>query len=131
MKMQGRISKDVLKTAGAILLIGVIVVATFLYGNAQRQEQARRDQVAKQQQEQRETADKPAEQPQPAAPQQPAANQPAQPGTGAVGGGSLPETTPKTGGELAYLLPAVAVVGMYRFNRTSRQRLRRAACQSR
>ncbi|HSH31742.1 MAG TPA: hypothetical protein VK963_03710, partial [Candidatus Saccharimonadales bacterium] len=95
--MRGRVSKDVLKTAGAILLIGIIVVATFLYGNAQRQEQVRRDQEAQQQQEQRETEEKTAGQPQPAAPgQSPAAPPPSQPGTGAVGGGTLPDATPKT-----------------------------------
>lgn len=47
-----RLTKEVLKTIGAIALISVIVVGTFLYGNKQRQEQVRRDQEIRQQQQQ-------------------------------------------------------------------------------
>lgn len=43
------INKDVLKTVGGLLLIGVVVVATFLYGNQQRQEQMRQEQGVEQQ----------------------------------------------------------------------------------
>jgi LPXTG-motif cell wall-anchored protein len=43
--------RDTLKTLAGLLIIGVIVVATFMYGNAQRQAQIKRDQAAKKQQE--------------------------------------------------------------------------------
>jgi regulatory protein YycH of two-component signal transduction system YycFG len=39
--------RDTLKTIIALVVIGLIVVVTFLYGNSQRQAQLRRDQAAK------------------------------------------------------------------------------------
>jgi cytoskeletal protein RodZ len=43
--------RDTLKTFAGLLIIGVIVVATFLYGNAQRQSQLKHDQDVKKQQQ--------------------------------------------------------------------------------
>lgn len=43
-------SRDTVKTLAGLLVIGVIVVATFLYGNAQRQSQLKHDQTVKNQQ---------------------------------------------------------------------------------
>lgn len=42
-------NRESLKTLGGILVIGIIVVATFLYGNQQRQEQLRKDQAQQEQ----------------------------------------------------------------------------------
>lgn len=42
--------RDTLKTLAGLIVIGGIVVATFLYGNSQRQQQQARDQEAKKQQ---------------------------------------------------------------------------------
>ena len=42
--------RDTLKTIAGLVIIGLIVVVTFLYGNAQRQSQQRHDQAAKTQQ---------------------------------------------------------------------------------
>ena len=45
-------NRDILKTIFGIFVIGLIVVATFLYGNKQRQDQLRKDNEAKQAQTQ-------------------------------------------------------------------------------
>jgi high-affinity Fe2+/Pb2+ permease len=43
--------RDTVKTLAGLVIIGVIVVATFMYGNAQRQAQLKHDQQVKQQQQ--------------------------------------------------------------------------------
>jgi LPXTG-motif cell wall-anchored protein len=43
-------NRDTVKTLAGLLVIGMIVVATFLYGNAQRQSQLKHDQNVKNQQ---------------------------------------------------------------------------------
>lgn len=43
-------NRDTVKTLAGLVIIGVIVVATFLYGNAQRQNQLKHDANVKQQQ---------------------------------------------------------------------------------
>jgi cytoskeletal protein RodZ len=48
--MERTMKRDTLKTLAGLVVIAVIVVATFLYGNAQRQAQLRRDQDLKKQQ---------------------------------------------------------------------------------
>jgi LPXTG-motif cell wall-anchored protein len=50
--------RDTLKTLAGLLIIGVIVVATFMYGNAQRQAQIKRDEAAKKQQQAKANNDK-------------------------------------------------------------------------
>lgn len=98
------LNRDFLKTLGGILIIGAIVVATFLYGNQQRQEQIRKDEQAKQQAEQQVKATAKAKKP------------------SATGGGNLPSTTPQTGGEeLVFAIPALAV-GIYGYQSARRRR---------
>ncbi len=43
-------TRDTVKTLAGLVLIGIIVLATFVYGNSQRQAQLRHDQDVKQQQ---------------------------------------------------------------------------------
>ena len=111
-------NRDLLKTIGGILIIAAIVVATFLYGNQQRQEQVRRDQALQEQQNQAEEAGQPTESSEPAT----AHNTP-----GAVGGGSLPRTTPETGSEVGYLMAGAALVWLGARERASRRALRQTA----
>jgi hypothetical protein len=112
-------NRDLLKTIGGILIIAAIVVATFLYGNQQRQEQVRRDQALQEQQSQ-------AEQEQPAgeAQQPPTANSTQPDG---VGGGSLPRTTPEAGSEVGYIVATATLLWVGTRQRASRRNLRRAA----
>lgn len=117
-------NRDLLKTAGGIIIIGAIIVATFLYGNQQRQEQVRRDQEVEQQQDQANEGevDVVAEGDQDAATGQPDSLS----APGGVGGGQLPATTPQAGGEVAYLLPLGALGALGLALRRSRQQLRAA-----
>ena len=107
-------NKDLLKTIGGILIIAAIVVATFLYGNQQRQEQVRRDQAVQEQQTAQEGDEGEAEvgAPAPVKPQSPA-TQP------------QPATTPETGGALDYLLPLGVLSGLLSWQLASRRRLHR------
>lgn len=109
------------KTVGAIVVIGIIVVATFLYGNQQRQLQVRRDQDVRRQQEQKAAENKPA-----VTSVDPATKSVAPTPVPGVGGGMIPSTTPATGGELGYLLPATLILGLVQAYRQSRTSLRRA-----
>lgn len=107
-------SKETLKTIGGVVLIAVIVVATFLYGNKQRQEQLRKPNGTATQ-----TTDT------------------SKPGTGLVNPSgqattvpasdaqpqTAPTTTPETGGELAFALPLAVLVGLYQYNRHSQRAL--------
>src|SRR5665213_3409768 len=49
----GDMNRDVLTTVGGLILVGVVVVATFLYGNQQRQAQLRQQQTTQKQQQQK------------------------------------------------------------------------------
>lgn len=97
------LNRDFLKTLGGILIIGAIVVATFLIGNQQRQDQIRSEQAAKEKSEKNTTKT--------------AANTKTQTNkqTGGKGGGSIPQT----GGELWMLaIPALgAGVAQYKIAR--------------
>lgn len=95
-------SKETLKTIGGVVLIAVIVVATFLYGNKQRQEQLRQQQAQQNTQSQQQVK----------SPGAGSVNTPA-PTTATPPSG----TTPQTGGEMAYLLPLAALIGLYQLNR--------------
>lgn len=118
-----KLGSDLVKTVGAILIIAIIVVATFLYGNHQRQEQVRKDQAAKQEQQRK--ADEQAKQVVPAAPQ---------PSGNTVGASATPVQTsapangktPSTGGELGYLIPATALFVAFQANRRSKRSLHQA-----
>lgn len=125
--------KDVLTTIGGLVLVGLVVVATFLYGSQQRQNQAKHDEQLKQQQQtaqqstdEHHDADKP---------QQPAVNKPQadqsnlQGGKPATAPAPVPAgstQTPKTGGEVLFIIPAAAMVAMYRRQRRSQRELRQA-----
>lgn len=114
---------DIAKTAGAVLIIGGIVVATFLYGNRQRQEQLRKDQQTKEQQDQ--ATQQATQQPAPVAPVTPSETpQAALPGN--VGGGQVPvagSSLPETGAGLLYAVGATATVLAYGAERRSRKAL--------
>lgn len=115
-------SRDLLKTIGGLALIAAIVVATFLYGNKQRQEQVRRDQEIKQQQQ---TAkEKTLAQDKATKPDGPSqVTAPGATGTSSVGGGvNQPTTTPQTGPEL-YLLPLGAIAGLHAARRYTKKQL--------
>lgn len=127
--------REFLKTIGAIVIIGLIVVATFLYGNKQRQEQLRRDQQATQQNSDNtkvtvdnssnNTVVKPENANQPAPAPAPAAS------NTNVGGGSIsPSQTPQTGGEVYFLIPVALITGLYHINKSSKKNLRAAAIRA-
>jgi hypothetical protein len=121
-------SKDLIKTIGAVVLIGIIVVATFLYGNQQRQTQLRRDQQAKQEHERKAeestnqsatqgtTGTAPVQTPSQSTNSGLQSPQPAPTGsttvTANVGGGTLPKTTPNTGGEASAPIGLVVLSGL-------------------
>jgi hypothetical protein len=141
MANEKRGGSEVLKTIAAILVIGGIVVATFLYGNRQRQEQVRRDRDIRQQQEEQaarengqqvavnntpdNTEVKPEGQTSPAAPAPAATPAPAA-GVGGATSPAAPTTTPETGPEEYFLLPLAALVLLWQANRSSKRNLRRA-----
>ena len=83
--------RDTLKTIIGLVIIGLIVVVTFLYGNAQRQSQNRRDQAAKQAQQQKQAA-----QAKKSTPASQAAQPQAQPKAAPAATPATPATTPKT-----------------------------------
>lgn len=116
--------KDVLTTIGGLVLVGLVVVATFLYGSQQRQNQARQDQDLKKQQQE---SNRGGQQNNSPGSQQSAANPPQAGGQNAQSGQPQPAQTPKTGGEVLVLIPAAVMVIMYRAQRRSRQAVRRAA----
>jgi len=98
--------RDTLKTIVGLVIIGLIVVVTFLYGNAQRQAQLRHDQDVKRQQQQSEakTTAQPSvstAQPKTAAP----ATNPAKPPTAAATPPSATATTPTTGATNSTKIP--------------------------
>ncbi len=126
-------NRESLKTLGAVALIGIIVVATFLYGNQQRQKQLRHDQQVAL------NSPKPSENraaigvasPTPTKTPVKSAATPTPTTSGVsvsanVGGGSLPNSTPSTGGEVNYLLPIALIVGLYQVWVRSRKDLRQA-----
>lgn len=124
--MKGKFG-DIIKTVGSVLIIGGIIVATFLYGNRQRVEQARRDADIKKQQEEKAKQEQATQQPQvsvqnPAPNPQVAVNPPASNIGQQVGGGQIPAT----GGELAVALPAFALLELGRRARQSKRSLKQA-----
>jgi hypothetical protein len=131
--MKGKFG-DIIKTVGSVLIIGGIIVATFLYGNRQRVEQARRDAEIRRQQEEKAAQEQATQQPQvsvqnPTPSQQVTVNNPpAAPAPNSVGqqvgvgGGQIPAT----GGELALALPAVTILELGRRVRRSKRALRQA-----
>jgi hypothetical protein len=124
---------EILKTIGAVLVIGGIVVATFLYGNRQRQEQVRRDREIRQQQEEqaaRENNPQVAVNNTPDNTQVTPENQSAAPtnnaGVSPSTGAPLPATTPETGPEAWLVVPAGMIAGLWQVHRASKKSVRRA-----
>lgn len=112
-----KLNQDLLKTVGGLLLIGVIVVATFLYGNRQRQAQIRDDQTATEQSEQAPQTDEntPVEEEAPA---------PAAPAPTAPAAEPAPTRTPETGA--SDLIPLALLTAAYWAHRRSRRQLQAA-----
>jgi predicted lipid-binding transport protein (Tim44 family) len=102
--------RDTLKTIAGLIIIGLIVVVTFLYGNAQRQSQNRKDQAAKQAQQQKASTQAAQPQAQPKVAAAPAT--PAAPATTSV---------PDTGaGETALIPVTLLVLGLIYLRRSRR-----------
>lgn len=121
-------NRDLIKTIAGILLVGLIVVATYLYGNHQSQLQQQKDQASRQSQQQvaqNTTPAKPTPTPAKPAPAPVAAPQP-QPTSMPQTGASTP--LPQTGG-LSSVMPALALVGGVELYRRSRRSLQRAALE--
>lgn len=132
-------NREVLTTVGGLLVVGIVVVATFLYGNHQRQNQMHASQTSQHQPQ----AAKPTPSPTPAATtpgtgstpaQQPAAQKPSSSNQTTLQGGKssgsspaakpapMPAATPATGSSplpaaIATLL--VVMAGAYRKSRRS------------
>jgi hypothetical protein len=123
-------NRDLLRTVGGILVIGLIVVGTFLYGNQQRQDQIRKEQDLKKQQEEQTKAAEPASNPvaTTSGEQTTGSNlnqqQQTTPNQAGVGGGNLPTSTPQTGGSTGYLVAGAAIVGLVEYQRQTRRALK-------
>ncbi|HSX48487.1 MAG TPA: hypothetical protein VLF41_03245 [Candidatus Nanoarchaeia archaeon] len=129
--------RDFLKTIGAIVIIGLIVVATFLYGNKQRQEQLRRDQQATQQSADNtkvtvdNTTNNTVVKPENSSPTNPAPAASPSTTNKNVGGGTIsPSQTPDTGGEVYFLIPVALITGLYQVHKHSKKNLRAAAIRA-
>ena len=135
-----RINSDFLKTAGAVLLIGAIVVATFLYGNSQRQQQVKRDQAAKKgiavnqgttstTTPRGSSTPAPTKSPTVATGENKSAGQSQGVGGGGLptsGGTTAPNTMPDTGSESAYLVPVGVILTLVYLNRAGKRNLHQA-----
>ncbi len=121
--------RDTLKTIAGLIIIGLIVVVTFLYGNAQRQDQNRRDQAAKQAQQQKANAQankstpssqaaQPQAQPKVAA-STPPATTPTPTATSVPDTGGTNSTMPDTGaGETALIPVSLILLGLFYLRRS-------------
>jgi hypothetical protein len=142
-------NRDALTTIGGLVLVGIVVVATFLYGNQQRQAQLRHNQTAQRQAQQ-------SAKPQPAAKtpasassspvassQQPAVQKPSSSNQSTLQGGSTAPTPaatndgsaqteiPKTGSSgILYIIGATLMVLLYRTHRQSRLAVVRASLKA-
>ena len=116
-------TRDIIKTGGAIVVIGGLILATFLYGNKQRHDQQKTNQAnqqVKQQQDQQATQSPPPAQQQPTP--SPAASVPSQ-----------PAATPQTGSGLDGLVAlgsSSVLIWLFRAQRRSKRQLRQAALQA-
>ena len=131
--------RDTIKTIAGLIIIGAIVVATFLYGNSQRKAQLAHDQDVKKQQEAKAQAQAKAVTPTPTPVKASAPSTSAAPGAVAGAATAGPATTPTTGGSgLPQAGPETAgMVGMGSISvmllavRRSRQALLKAARDNR
>jgi cytoskeletal protein RodZ len=115
-------NRDILKTAGGIVLIGVIIVATFLYGNRQRQVQLQQKNQATKQQQQQQTSNQTKQ------PPKVAQNNSTAPGNSESGAPattqSAPTSTPATGSSTWVVLPLGLIVALYQIRKTTKRSLR-------
>ncbi|HUC19966.1 MAG TPA: hypothetical protein VMR98_00530 [Candidatus Polarisedimenticolaceae bacterium] len=124
-------NRNVLTTIGGLILVGVVVVGTFLYGDQQRQKQLKSDQAAaKQEQTVQPAAAATAPTPSPAASTD--KNKPksavkpptpsAQPAAGATAAAPPPiAETPKTGSGLVNVLAVSVIAIVFAVYRRSRK----------
>ena len=120
--------RDLVKSIAGVIVVGLVVVATFLYGNHQSQLQQQKDQEAKQSQQSASSSTTPAQTPAPApAPAKTPAPAPQPVATSQTGSnGNLPQT----GGLEDGLVPALAIVGVAWLYVRSRRDLRLATLTS-
>jgi hypothetical protein len=147
-------NRDVLTTVGGLVLVGVVVVATFLYGNEQRQAQLRHDQTAQRQAQQQQSKNQSAAKTPStstnnggatASSQQPAVQSPGSSNQTALQGGSssstasspvpsagpAPSETPRTGSSsILYVIGATLMLVFYRVHRRSRLAVVHAALKT-
>lgn len=106
--------KDLVKTVAGLIVVGLVVVATFLYGNHQNQQQMQHDLVLEQQQQhlaavkRAATATKPAAAPAAATPQ------------------PKPTAIPQTGSGLWSIVTATLLIVTLRWYKMSRRTLQSA-----
>lgn len=108
--------RDSVKTAAGLAIIVLIVVATFLYGNAQRQSQLRHDQQVKAQQQaaaERAARQNATSQPKPAPSTAPSANGSQQPAPSAA----IPDTGASQDALIPVALIGTLLIGLYRSRR--------------
>jgi lysozyme family protein len=122
-----KFTRDTLRTILALLLVIIIVVATFAYGNAQRnKQQAKNDTKVTETQDSSPTNEKSATVATPNPPDPNIPDQSTVPSTTPATGGTaqqVPTSIPAAGGELSYGLPlAFVAIAVYAYVR-SRQRL--------
>jgi len=125
------VRQDMLKTIAGIVVVGLVVVATYLYGNHQSQVAQQKQQALEQSQQPVKPVAKPAPKPvpAPAAPAKPASTPTASATTPAASkpiattqtatSGPQPSTIPQTGGVID-LVPLAALVGAAQLYRRSR-----------
>ena len=135
-------NRDVLTTIGGLVLVGVIVVATFLYGNQQRQSQLRHNQTAARQSQPAAKTPTATSSSPTATSQQPGVEKPSSNNQTTLQGGSTtqpvvpssgstPAETPKTGGSgVLYVIGATLIVMLYRMHRQSRLAVTRASLKT-
>jgi|GEM_PF-5922821 len=113
-------NRELLITIGGLLVVGLVVVATFLYGNQQRQAQLRTPQTNQHQQQ----AAKPAPKPTPS----PTATTPGRGSTPAQQ--PTPASTPATGSSPLPAIAATVLLVMAWAYRRSRRSLRQASIRT-
>ncbi len=120
-----RSRKDLIKTAGAILVIVAIIAAAFLYGNKQHQNQVRNQQEQTASTDQSTSSDQSQSTSSQSTDQSTSDQSQSQSSAPQTGGTDT--TTPQTGPELYFLFPAAAMVGLGRTYLKSRRAIRTAA----
>ena len=129
-------NREVLTTIGGLIVVGAVVVATFLYGNHQHQADLRHDQDVQRQQQAQQSEQKSASQQSGSSgsSQQPAVQKPSSDNQTALQGGQkstatiqtsqpTPTETPKTGGSTSGIVGALAMAVAGELYRRSRKQI--------